>query len=166
MHQRDRDHPFLRGKEWRLKDKGESVLINIDGKQIELPDQMIHHLLDSVIADTMDKYQEIEPTYRIGIKTFLRTFIFPALEKALKIPVRPAKQVDPVAFLLINIANIVQDTSKHAAIDIKTIKSDGSTHRPTAFNLTLSDSSESGRQLAFNWSEGERQDNIREEVTR
>jgi len=142
------------------------MFIHLDGKQVEIPEEMIQQMLFSGVQDVVGKYKNIEPTYRIGIKTFLRTFVFPTLEKALKIPVRPPKEVDPVEFLFINIANLIQEASKNATIHIKTTKSDGSTHRPTAFSFSLSDSSESGGQLAFNWTEGERQDNIRETATR
>lgn len=142
------------------------MLINIDGKQIEIPVEMIEQLVQLGVSDVVAKYQKMEPTYRIGIKTFLRTFIFPAIEKMIKIPVRPPKQTDPLEYLFNNIATFIQETSKNAAIDIKTAKSDGPTHRPTAFNLTLSDSSESGRQLAFNWQEGKRENDIREKAAR
>jgi hypothetical protein len=142
------------------------MLIHIDNKQVEIPVEMIEQMLQGSVQDVVGKYKNIEPTYRIGIKTFLRTFVFPTLEKALKIPVRPPKELDPVEFLLINIASLIQEASNNATIHVKTTKSHGSTHRPTAFSFSVTDTSEGGRQLAFNWTEGKRQDDIRETVTR
>lgn len=140
------------------------MLIHVDGKPIEISEDLIHKLFNSGTEDMLQRYHQMDMRYRLGIKTALRTWVFPFLEKTLKVPVRPSKELDPLDFLIQQFVYFIEDASKHAAIDIKTEGSDGTANRPTSISFTFKDSSESGRQLAFDWTEGIRKNDVREKA--
>ena len=140
------------------------MLIHIDDKKYEINEDLISSVCNNSFRDMKEKYGKLDMRTRLGIKTMVRSFVFPFLEKLLKQPVRPPKEEDPLMFLIHQFILIIEDVAKHASFNIKTSEFDGSTHRPTSIKLTIQNPSESGRQLDFSWEEGIRKDHIRKKI--
>ena len=128
--------------------------ITIDSKVIEVPQELLDTMSERGLTDVIKVYSEIDQSIRLGIKTALRTFLLPYIEKKLQITLRPPKEVDPVIYLLSTLTNAVKEISKNASVKIETDLNNGETYNPTSFNITLKDTGEGGRQLAFDWSQG------------
>lgn len=140
--------------------------IIVDEKEIEISKELIHLISLTSQPEFKRIYDGFEPRIRLGIKTAIRTFIFPWIERKTGIAMRPEKHVDPLFYLIDLFSGIVEELSEYAAINLKTVNASGQTYSPTAFNFTLSNPSESGRQLAFSWQEGQRQNSILEDLAK
>lgn len=140
--------------------------IIIDDRLVEIPDEVIEKAFEDSIKMILGRYMTIELTTRLGIKTLLRTVVFPAIETSLHIPMRPDRSTDPLEFVLQTFSTMIQEVIKHATTSINTsLNADRKTHRVTDCSLAIENTSQGGRQLVIDWSEGERKDDLRDTTT-
>ena len=126
------------------------MLIDIDDKKVEIPEHILELLSNKVINDIHEKYLSLDTTFRLGIKTAIRTFIFPMIEKTIKQPVRPPRETDPLMFIIQNLMQFLLTIAKDAEITINTEKN-GKFNSPSSLDITIKNQGESGRQLVTHW---------------
>lgn len=125
--------------------------LQLDDKHIEIDQELIKEGFNTGLENFIVQYNKIDPSIKIMIKTLLRTAVFPYIERTFNVPIRPAKEIDPLVYLLANIIQFITELLKDARVQVKTESNDSKTYSPTDFTVSIEDKSESGRQLAFNW---------------
>lgn len=92
--------------------------ILIDNKKIAITNTQIEESVQYAQKAFHEVYEKIDSTQKLAIKTLLRTFGFPFLEKTFNMPIRPPKNADPLTFLIQKILEFTEEALKHAEVAI------------------------------------------------
>lgn len=79
------------------------MIISLNNKLYEIEEKTLSDLVQSGTTIILDFYSKLDPSYRMIIKTFLRSWLYKVEEKApdnLKSIIRPPKKGDPLEHLL------------------------------------------------------------------
>jgi len=115
---------------------------------LELPNSAIDSSIQKLVEEVVTKYSQLDFNKKLAIKTLVRTFAVPIISNALEVPL-PHKEEDPVVWLMAMGMIIVKELYEH--IEIISTSNNNSI---TSINISISDTSESGRQLVASWQEG------------